>query len=87
MESKDKDKKEVVKKKFYFDVVVEAMTPMTIKYRVFAEDVDEAMKIIKAGNYQSKIVHITKPKIIPQLFKSISVYIGGTISKLLSIKL
>ncbi len=80
---REEPKKEPEKKKAYFDVVVEIVTPITIKYRVFAYDAKEAASIAENGRVPP--VFISKPKIVPKRIRSLAVYMAGTVMKLFSI--
>jgi hypothetical protein len=70
-------------KKAYYDVIVEIITPITIKYRVFAVDEKEAAELVEKGRVSP--VFVSKPKIAPNRIRSIAVYIAGTVMKLLSV--
>ena len=64
-----KDKKD----KKYYDVKVEAMLPATITYRVFAEDEQEAILLIKKANPQSVKYRLNGKKEL-----KLAVYDAGT---------
>lgn len=61
------------KQKKYYDVKVEAMLPATITYRVFAEDEQEAVNLIKKTNPLSVKYNLNNKK---QL--KLAVYEAGT---------
>lgn len=46
-------KNKEVKQKFYFDVKVECLLPATVTYRVFAEDAEQAVLMIKNASPNS----------------------------------
>jgi len=70
-------------KKSYYDVVIEIVSPITIKYRVYAEDAKQAVEIVEKGRANAPIF-ISKPKIHPNKLRSVIVYLAGTVMKLFS---
>lgn len=70
------------KEKRYYDVVIEVITPITVRYRAFAEDEREAAKMVEDGKVAPSF--ISKPKIQKNRIKSLVVYTAGTVMKLFS---
>lgn len=82
-EEKEKEEKEKkVKKKTCFDVKVEVISPITVRYRIWAFDAKEAAEEVKKG--RALPVFISKPIIHKDRIKSLVVYLAGTINKLFS---
>jgi len=83
-EDKEKEEKEKleVKKKVCFDVKVEVISPITVRYRVWAFDAKEAAEEVKKG--RARPVFISKPIIHKERIKSLVVYLAGTVNKLFS---
>lgn len=69
-----------MKQKKFFDVRVEIITPIEVVYKVFAYDAEEAMKMVLDRKVLPRIVG--KPKRL-DMIKRISVFISGTVHKLI----
>jgi hypothetical protein len=77
----DKEKiKEI--EKIHYDVVIEILSPTTMKFKVWAETPEEAYKMIETGTVAP--VFVSKPKIIRNYIKAASVFLSGTVNKLFS---
>jgi len=69
-------------KKICYDVTIQVITPITVRYRVWAETPEEAAEIIQKGRATANF--ISKPIIRPKTIRSLFVSLAGTLSKLLS---
>ena len=78
------EKKELIKKQYY-DVVIEITSPITIKYRVFAEDAKQAAELVEKG-WVSSPSFVSKPKIQLSRIHNLTVYLAGSVMKLFSWK-
>jgi hypothetical protein len=65
-----KDKKPI---KQYYDIKVEAMVPATLSYRIYAEDENEALELVKRASPNQ-----IKYKIAAKKDKKLLVYKPGT---------
>jgi len=69
-------------KKILYDVTIEIVTPMTIRYKVWATSELVAAKLVEDGKVAP--YYISKPKIVKQNIRSLYLYISGTMQRLLS---
>lgn len=69
------------KKKVCYDIKVEVITPITVKYRIWAYSPEEAAELVQKGRASPNF--ISKPIIKPNAIKSLVVYLAGTVNKLL----
>jgi len=76
------EKKNPTPKKILFDVKVEVITPITVKYRIWAYSPEEAAEMVQKGRATPNF--ISKPIIKPNAIKSLVVFLAGTVNKLLS---
>ena len=84
--NKKKDQvKEKVKQKKCYDITAVAIIQTDVKYRVWAFDEKEAADQVKNG--KATPIYVASPKITKNTLLSLSVFISGTINKLLSIRL
>lgn len=79
---KDKPKEKPLR---YFDIYADGITKIQVKYTVLAKDENEAIQMVKSGRASPK--HISPPKIHFGIFTELSVFLAGTINKLLQIRL
>ena len=68
--------------KKYYDVVIELVSPITVKYRVLSESPQEAAKMAESGKLPPTF--ISKPRIEKQRIKTLMVYLAGTVMKVFS---
>jgi len=78
--TQETSKKPPVKK--YYDVVIDIVSPITMKYKVLAIDEKEAAKLVEDG--KGTLTFVSKPKMHKTRIKSLAVYIAGTVMKLFS---
>lgn len=83
-ESNKKNKNEEIPLK-YFDIIAHGYTKVEVRYTVLAKDENEAVLMIKSNKVMPK--HISKPIIHFGMFTELSVFIAGTINKLLKLHL
>ena len=72
-------------KKQYYDVIIEITSPITIKYRVYAEDAKQAAELVEKGRVSSPSF-VSKPKIQLGKIHNLVVYLAGSVMKLFSWK-
>ena len=82
-EKKKKEDEEKNRPKPY-DVFVEVLVPLTVKYKVMAPNPDEAIAMIE--QHKVRPMYIKPPQIQKGKVLSFTVFIAGTINKLLSKK-
>jgi len=70
--------------KQYYDVVIEYTSPITVKYKVFAESPKEAAELAESGKVPP--TSISKPKLAKQNILNEIVYLYGTVNRLLTIR-
>jgi len=73
------------KPKKLYTVIANALVPIKVRYSVMAENEREAAEIVKSGKAQ--IYSIEKPKVCLNNIIQLSIYIGNSINKILSIRL
>jgi len=76
------ENKKPIPKKVCYDVKIDVITPITVKYRVWAYSPEEAAELVQKGRAAPNF--ISKPIIKPNAVKSLMVYLAGTVNKLLS---
>lgn len=76
---KNKEKKPIIPKKVFYEIVVETVVPIKVKYRVWAETPHQAAEMVKKG----RVPVYTMPKIMVRLekIKSLVVFLAGTVNK------
>ena len=74
-----------IKEKRIYRVEADALIPIRAKYIVWAENESEAIELIKKGKYQT--VSIDRPRIHPKQILQLFVYLGNTMTKLLTVRL
>lgn len=74
-----------LKEKRIYRVEAEAVVPIRARFTVWAFDENEAAELIKKGKYQT--ISFDRPKIHPKQILQLFVYLGNTMTKLLSIRL
>lgn len=67
--------------KQHYEVIIEITTPLTLKYKVWAYDEQEAAKLVEESRISP--YYISKPKLGKNYIRSLAVYISGTINRLL----
>jgi hypothetical protein len=71
-----------MEKKICYDVKIETITPITVKYRIWACSPEEAAELVQKGRATPNF--ISKPIIRTNTIKTLVVYLAGTVNKLLS---
>ena len=82
--TKEEPKPEIPKKR-HFTVKVDATVPIQEQYSIWEFDEHKAVEAIKRG--QGSLISISKPSVALKYITEIAVYIGGTINKLMSVRL
>lgn len=77
---KEEEEKKKLEKKNY-DVSVEMLVPMLLKYRVLAVSPEEAIKMVVTKRVRPRTTK--PPEILRGKFVSFTVFIAGTINRLL----
>lgn len=83
---KNKNDKDIKKKEpKLYTVIADAVIPIKAKYTIMAEDEKEAIKLIKEGKF--KTISIDRPKLRINNIIQLTVFIGNSITRLLSVRL
>ena len=85
IEKKAEEKKPLPKLKRTYTIVADAFIPIKVRYTIMAEDEHEAAELFKKQKFST--MSVDRPQVHISHIKEFVVYLGGTINRLLSIKL